>query len=333
VREQVTASCDWPYGPVTDSVFDETYHRAVPSELDARPTVEALEEERRRLKELERNLAAERNRVQEAATKEIARMQAALREAADRAGKRERELERTQRKLERAGRGGRLAAFGLAGRSPDRDQAIAQREARADERERTLAAAAAELEREVARLRELEATLAESRTGVEQAEALAADAAELEVRKADLDRKVEELVEAERRSAELLAARAAELEERSADLRARQEAFEAERSRAVAGVSTESETPKTEGPPNELDDRSTLLASREAEIQESVAALERRERELAELRNELQAEQERLADRAQRLAEAERQAPIRGRAVPSMTFSEGIRALSRRRAG
>ena len=45
--------------------FPGTYHRAVAVEPDAKPTIEALEAERRRLKELERNLAAERNRVQE----------------------------------------------------------------------------------------------------------------------------------------------------------------------------------------------------------------------------------------------------------------------------
>src|SRR4029077_80920 len=105
------------------------------------------EAERQRLKELERNLAAERHRIQDAAEREIARMKGALREAAERAGKREQELERTQRKLDRAGKGGRLAAFGLAGRSAaGRDETIAQREAKVAERERELAAAAAELE-------------------------------------------------------------------------------------------------------------------------------------------------------------------------------------------
>src|SRR4029453_6698772 len=90
-----------PTGSATDSVFAPAYHRAVASEPDAKPTIEALEAERQRLKELERNLAVERNRIQEAAAREIARMQAALRDAAERAGKRERELERAQRKVER----------------------------------------------------------------------------------------------------------------------------------------------------------------------------------------------------------------------------------------
>ena len=83
-------------------------------EPDAKPTIEALEAERRRLKELERNLAAERDRIQETASREIARMQAALRDAAERAGKRERELESTQRKLERRSDGRRLGVFGAA---------------------------------------------------------------------------------------------------------------------------------------------------------------------------------------------------------------------------
>jgi septal ring factor EnvC (AmiA/AmiB activator) len=91
--------------------FSAAYHPVV-VEPDAMPTIEALEAERRRLKELERNLAAERDRIQESAAREIARLQAALRDAAERAGKRERELESTQRKLERKGQGRRLAVFG-----------------------------------------------------------------------------------------------------------------------------------------------------------------------------------------------------------------------------
>jgi uncharacterized protein (DUF3084 family) len=380
----------------------------VASELDAKPTVEALEEERRRLKELERNLAAERNRIQDAAAREISRMQAALREAADRAGKREQELERTQRKLDRAGRGGRLAAFGLAARTSG-DESIAQREARADERERALAVASAELEREAARLRELEASLAASRVGVEQAEALAAETAALEGRNAALDQQVAELVEAERRSAELLAARAAALESRAqdldarsaeleaeaAELRERREAIEAERlgnpgpervvaatvvaadlrieherleakaktlqeaeqrlamARAEAAAREEAllsaeaaaaaaqavldaraaEVADHERQAAELDDRATVLAARETEIRESAAGIDRRERELAGLRKELESEQQRLAERARKLTEAERRAPVRRLSAAPMTFGEGIRALSRRSSG
>ena len=105
-------------------------------EPDAKPTIEALEAERLRLKELERNLASERDRIQEAAAREVARMQAALRDAAERAGKRERELESTQRKLERKGQGRRLALFGApaSGHLSDREQALTRREAEAGER-------------------------------------------------------------------------------------------------------------------------------------------------------------------------------------------------------
>jgi chromosome segregation ATPase len=381
----------------------------VASELDAKPTVEALEEERRRLKELERNLATERTRIQEAAAREISRMQAALKEAADRAGKREQELERTQRKLDRTGRGGRLAAFGLAARTSGHDESIAQREAQADERERALAAAAAELEHETARLRELEASLAASRVGVEQAEALAAETAALEARNASLDEQVAELVEAERRSAELLAARAAALESRAQDLdarsaeleaeaaglRERREALEAERPRApgsegvvaatlvaadlrieherleakaktlqeaeqrfaearaeaaareealrsaeAAAAAAQAvldaraaEVADHERQAAELDDRATVLAARETEISESAAEIDRRERELAGLRTELESEQQRLAERAHKLTEAERRAPVRRLSAPPMTFGEGIRALSRRSSG
>ena len=88
--------------------FGRPYHRAV----DAKPTIEALEAERLRLKELERNLARERNRVQESAAREVARMHELLRESASRASKREHELEKAQRKAE-GGRGvGRVSGLG-----------------------------------------------------------------------------------------------------------------------------------------------------------------------------------------------------------------------------
>ena len=112
-------------------------------EHDAKPTIEALEAERRRLQELERNLAVERNRIQAAAAQEIARLHEQLRDAADRAGRRERELERAQRKVERKTQGGWLAAVGLAAArrsaetTGDRDLA---------DRERALAAATAALQ-------------------------------------------------------------------------------------------------------------------------------------------------------------------------------------------
>ena len=161
------------------------YHRVVAIEHDAKPTVEALEAEQRRLQELERNLAAERNRIQAAAAQEIARLHEQLRDAADRAEKHERELESTQRKLERKAQGGWLAAVGLAAAKrsvePGKDRDLADRE-----------------------------------------RAIAAATAALQARESALDDKVAELVEAERRSAELLAVRAAELEAQAAELRAGQ---------------------------------------------------------------------------------------------------------------
>ena len=235
------------------------------------------------------------------------------------------------------------------------------------ERERAVAATAAELEREAARLRDLESSLDESREGIEHAEALSVRGAELETRRAELDRQVEELVEVERRSAEALAGRAAEVEaragelgRRAAELDAREAALE-ERLRAVAGREHEAREPPavtpvpvvipadlrpeqerleakartlaeaesrlaatraeltaresavqlaeenaaregaalesraselaaaeqrnagTERRAAELDDRATLLAAREAELADSLAALGRRERKLDEL--------------------------------------------------
>ena len=80
--------------------------------------------------------------------------------------------------------------------------------------------------------------------------------------------------------------------------------------------------------------RATLLEARESELAESLSALEGREREVARVRDELEAERRRLAARARRLSEAERRAPVRT-AGPAevVSFSEGLRALSRKRAG
>ena len=230
--------------------FWAAYHRVVAVEPDAKPTIEALEAERLRLKELERNLASERDRIQEAAAREVARMQAALRDAAERAGKRERELESTQRKLERKGQGRRLAVFGASASRDlsDREQALARREAEVGEREQALEATAVELEQEEARLRELEASLAESREGLEHAEVLAARGAEIETRRVELDRQVAELVEVERRSADALAARAAELERRAAELDAREVELE-ERSQTLAEREQAAQQPEPEPEP------------------------------------------------------------------------------------
>ena len=70
-------------------------------EPDAKPTIEALEDERKRLRELERNLAAERDRIQAAAARDIARMHEVLRDATERAQRREQELEKERKKRQR----------------------------------------------------------------------------------------------------------------------------------------------------------------------------------------------------------------------------------------
>jgi hypothetical protein len=167
----------------------------VQSGLDAKPTVEALEEERRRLKELERNLAAERDRVQAAAAEEIGQLQRALKEAAERAARREGELEAARKRLERKlqrGRLGRLARRVHArGQSSElsqveREEALAEREAHLDERERTLRGLAELATAETARLRELGESLRENRAAVETVEALEVRARELTQREAEL---------------------------------------------------------------------------------------------------------------------------------------------------
>jgi chromosome segregation ATPase len=104
-------------------------------------------------------------------------------------------------------------------------------------------------------------------------------------------------------------------------------------SRATELAAAEQRNAGTERRAAELDDRVTLLAAREAELTDSLAALERRERKLDELRSELEVEQNRLAGRARKLAEAERRAPVPEPAMSARTFSEGLKVLSQRRAG
>ena len=146
-------------------------------EPDAKPTIEALEDERKRLRELERNLAAERDRIQAAAARDIARMHEVLRDATERAQRREQELEKERKKLERKIEGGRLrrgratqaqapVEASDAGELERRERELAEREAR-------LVAAAAAAQAEADRLRELEAGLGVADRDVAEGEALA----------------------------------------------------------------------------------------------------------------------------------------------------------------
>ena len=185
-------------------------------EPDAKPTIEALEAERKRLRELERNLAAERDRIQAAAARDIASMHEVLRDATERARRREQELEKERKKLERKLEGGRLrrgkaAPVDLpdAGDLERRERELAEREAR-------LVAAASAAQAEADRL--LEASLEVVDREVAESEALTQRAAELSSREDDLDRKLTELVAAEQRSFELVAARRAELAAQAAEL-------------------------------------------------------------------------------------------------------------------
>ena len=221
-------------------------------EPDAKPTIEALEDERKRLRELERNLAAERDRIQAAAARDIARMHEVLRDATERAQRREQELEKERKKLERKIEGGRLwrgkatraqAPVDLsdAGELERRERELAEREAR-------LVAAAAAAQAEADRLRELEAGLGVADRDVAEAEALAQRAAELASREDELEGKLTDLVDAERRSFELLAARRVELDAQAAEL---------DRMRGEIGAG---EDPK-------LDERQAALDEREAELE------------------------------------------------------------------
>ncbi len=312
--------------------------------LDAKPTIEALENERRRLQELERNLAAERRRVQDTAAREIARMQTVLREAAERAASRERELDATRRKLERkleGGRIGRLSGF--------RERSAEAEEARSfDRRERLLVEQAdalvaaqheneAALARRAAELTEREATVERHELEVAartQAPVPAPAVAALDLR-AEQERFEAKALTLERADRTLAEARA-QISAREASVQRRQEAVQAQEA-ALAHQQEqlddrEARLDDVEPRAAALADRATVLDAREAELAETIAALEQRERELALLRDELDAERGRLAARSRRLGEAERRSPIRpAHDARAVGFSEGLRELARRR--
>ncbi len=258
-------------------------------EPDAKPTIEALEDERKRLRELERNLAAERDRIQAAAARDIARMHEVLRDATERAQRREQELEKERKKLERKIEGGRLRRGKPAQAPVDLFDAgdLERRERELAEREARLVAAAAAAQAEADRLRELEAGLGVADRDVAEGAALAQRAAELASREEELDGKLTDLVDAERRSFELLAARRVELDAQAAEL---------DRMRNELGAAEDSQ----------LDERQAALEQRQAALDERAAGLDRREAELAArpepqpIRDEapdLRAERERLGRR------------------------------------
>ncbi len=267
------------------------------AEFDPKPTIEALEAERHRLKDLEHNLAAERDRIQATAGREIALMQQALRDAAARAQRREHELETARRRLERKLEGGRLAR--LAGarerRGPATDERdLDRRERDLAERELRLTAAAAAAQAEASRLRELEKRLSGAGQEVEEGEALARRAAELALREDELDRKLTELVDAERKSFERLDARRAELDAQAAELeRQRAEAVGVEPRQAVSAA-------RGQGSAREPDVRAEL-----ERLQAKAATLEEGERRLAEAHSKLAASERALAAKDRGVVERE----------------------------
>jgi hypothetical protein len=129
---------------------------------------------------------------------------------------------------------------------------------------------------------------------------------------------------------EQLAARAAQLEAREQALAEDSEAAAA-REPTVHPVRVAPVRGIVQGGQEEaaFADRLTVLGEREADLAESISALEQKERELALLREELETERGRLAERWRRLGEAE-QVPGRT-AVRLVRFSEGLRELARKR--
>src|SRR5205085_12041586 len=170
------------------------YHPGVAPDTDAKPPIEDLEAEHARLKQLERRLVAERERVRAETALELADLKEALREAANRAALRERELAAVQERFERRLEGPERLAGARA--------RLVERQVRRDERRE------AELEAEAIRSRE---RFAESKRLAEEAERRVAGVAP---REGALEAREQA---ATARESEL-AARLAELEAREAAL-------------------------------------------------------------------------------------------------------------------
>ena len=271
-----------------------------PRQGDA-PDDTGVDLDREALLRLARELAAKRQAEQGHGSDELEQLKQVLRERAEAIAHRERELAELQRRLESGKQGKRDPGTGGEALVA-RERAALERAQAVEKRERDLQRRAADLDAETARVQkrveELAARLAE-------AEARAVEAsAERELATAERDH----LEERER------AARAVEKE-----LAALRVDLERQREREPAAL--ESASPSGEG-------------GRERELRRLEARLDERERELALVRQGLDAERNALRERERTLrrrevAEARQtfEAPL---APPS--FSEGLAAFARRRS-
>ncbi len=299
--------------------------------------------DRSELLRLARELARQRDADRAAAQAEIDGLKQALRERAEQIAARERELQARERARE--GDGARRSRF----RRRDPDEELDERRAELDDQAYELAqraSAVAERERELARLEEqLERELADAqrrgrglfrRKAAEPEQQPPAGSVVLDARERELAQRAAALEQREQEGAKRLAENEASLvghaealDEREAALRAQADALDA-RARELEERARERPGPApgaaaAPGPAEDADGRERELARREAKV----AA---RERELALIRQGLDAERNALLARER---EASRRASEgRDALAPPLAplgFSEGLAAFASNR--
>ena len=295
--------------------WEEGFDSWTPRRGSGAPDDTGVDLDRDALLRLARELAERRHSEQEHAGAELERLKQSLRERAEAIGARERELAELQTRL-RDGKPRKQKQPNTANTDAlvARERAAFERAQTLEARERELRARAADLEAHVEQIEQRELELA---TELAQAQAQLNDSlSERELASAERA-KLEERAEEARRVEKELAARRIELEQERARLETRAREVEG-RTRALAG---------TPADPGELS--TDPYEQRESELRHLETTLEARERELALVRQSLDAERNALLERERALRRREaadmRQSFDAPLAAPS--FSEGLAAF------
>ena len=281
--------------------WEESFDRWTPR-ADA-PDDTGTDVDREELLRLARELAAQRNAEQEQARRELEQLKESLRERAEAVAERERELLALQKRLEK----GKAPKPKAKPELPDpetiaaRERAAFERLQQVEAREAALRSQSAKLAAKAESLAALETELLESQSDRELA------AAERE--------RLEERVEEARRAEKELATIRVELEHQRESVEARER-----RVRAIAAGAVDP------GGPDPYEER-------EQELRRLEARLEVRERELALLRQGVDAQRIELRERERTLRRREI-ADVRQTFEPPLTpptFAEGLAAFVRSR--
>ena len=290
--------------------------------------------DREALLRLARELAVRRQADQSAAQSELDELKQSLRDRAEAIAARERELDKLQRELA----GGRPSPRGrLRGDRREtidaealaaRERAALERSQALEARERAAAAHAADLEAETARLAERERKLAAELAAAQSR--LAESAAERELTAAERER-LEERDRAAHEVEKRLAASRIELEQERERLDARVQALE------QRGRELEAQAAALDGGTVDAGEAAAKLVTveeRERTLRRLEAKLEARERELALMRQGVDAERNALLDRERALRRRE-VAEVRESFAPPLaapSFSDGLAAFVRTRS-